>query len=298
VRTRLRNEDWRSETALWSSAVAVVPDSAKANAALAAALFAADGARADLDRILALGERAIALQPDYQNALVALGGHAVVKGDRLAAAGQTAAARDLYQRAIGVLERARTLDEASVARSRAHLAGRPVSGPERGDANLYNNLSLAYARTGRGDDALTAYRRSRDLDPLNASRQADVGAVLAQLGRWDEAAVAYWSAILLAPGDAALKRQLVEVYRRLPTTDGSQPLVESGAQVQIVIDHPAVRQHRCRALADVVAHLDTGGRAAEAAQLRARRAQERPPGDGPIACGPATAGARDEPASS
>lgn len=271
VRTRLRNEDWRSETALWSSAVAVVPDSAKANAALAAALFAADGQRADLDPIIALGERAIALQPDYQNALVALGGHYVVKGDRLAAAGQPAAARELHERAIAVLERARALDDASNARFREQLAGRAAPGPERGDANLHNNLSLAYARAGRGDDALTAYRRSRDLDPLNASRRADVGAVLAQLGRWDEAAVAYWSAILLAPGDDALKRQLVEVYRRLPTSDGSRPLVEAGLQVQIVIDHPAVRRQRCAAMADLLGPLVAAGRVADADALRTQR---------------------------
>lgn len=279
-RTRLRNEDWRSEVALWSSAVAVVPDSAKANAALAAALFVADGPRADLDRIIALGERAIVLQPDYQNALVALGGHYVVKGDRLAATGQSSSARELHQRAVGVLERARALDEAANARFRERLAGRRTVGPERGDANLYNNLSLAYTRTGRPRDALAAYQSSRDLDPLNASRQADVGATLAQLGRWDEAAVAYWSAILLAPGDDALKRPLVEVYRRLPTADGSRPLVEAGTQVQIVIDHPAVRRQRCRAMADLAGHLVAAGRTADADGLRARHDAECPSREG------------------
>jgi tetratricopeptide (TPR) repeat protein len=270
LRTRLRNEDWRSDTTLWTSAVTVVPDSAKANAALAAALFVDGGARPDIDRIVALGERAIAIQPDYQNALVALGGHFLVKGDRLAAAGQTAAASAVYARAVGVLEKARTLDDAALARAREQMAGRSAVGPERGDANLYNNLSLAYARTGRPLDALAAYQRSRDLDPLNASRQGDVGAMLGQLQRWDDAAVSFWTAILLAPDDATYKRQLVEVYRRLPT-DGPRPLVEAGSQVQIVIDHPAVRRQRCRAMANLIANLAAAGRAADADVLRAQR---------------------------
>jgi tetratricopeptide (TPR) repeat protein len=268
-RTHLRNEDWRSETSLWSSALTVVPDSAKANAALAAALFVEDGPRADLDRIVALGERAIAIQPDYQNALVALGGHSVVLGDRLAAAGQSAAARARYDRAVAVLERARGLDDAAVARLRARLAGRATTGPAPGDANLYNNLSLAYARTGRGRDALAAYQRSRDLDPLNPHRQADVGATLGQLQRWDDAAVAFWTALLLSPDDDTVELQLAEVYRRLPA-EGARAIVESGGRAQILIDHPAVRRHRCRAMADLVAHLRTGGRAADADALQSR----------------------------
>lgn len=273
LRTHVRNEDWRTETSLWSSAVAVVPDSAKANAALAAALFAEDGPRADLDRIVALDERAIAIQPDYQNALVALGGHAVVAGDRLANAGQEVAARALYDRAVVVLERARVLDDDAVARLRERLAGRATTGPEPGDAILYNNLSLAYVRTGRAADALAAYRRSRDLDPLNPSRQADVGAMLGQAGRWDDAAVAFWTALLLAPGDDSVKLQLVEVYRRLPSA-GPRPLVESGGRVQIVLDHPAVHGHRCRAMADLVAHLRAAGRAAEADAVKGQRTAE------------------------
>lgn len=273
VRTHVRNEDWRTETSLWSSAVAVVPDSAKANAALAAALFVEGGPRADLDRIVALGERAVALQPDYQNALVALGGHAVVQGDRLATSGRTAAARTLYDRAVEVLERARGLDDAALERRRERLAGRATTGPEPGDANLYNNLSLAYLRVGRPLDALAAYRRSRDLDPLNPSRQADVGAISAQVGRWDDAAVALWTALLLAPDDDTVKRQLVEVYRRLPT-DGARPLVASGGNVQIVVDQPDVRRHRCRAVADLLEHLRAAGRTADADALRARHLEE------------------------
>jgi tetratricopeptide (TPR) repeat protein len=269
LRTWFRNEDWRGDRSLWTSAIAAVPGSAKAHAALAATLFVEDGSRGDIDHIIALGERAIAIEPSYQNALVALGGHYVVKGDRFAAASSPAEARSWYLRAIDVLERARGLDDASTARFRARMAERGSVGPDRADANLYNNLSLAYARAGRYPDALVAYQRSRDLDPLNANRQGDVGAMLAYLERWDEAAVALWSASLLAPGNDDWKLQLVEVYRHLPA-EGPRATIESGTQVQIALDHPAVRRQRCRAMEEIVAHLAAAGRSVDAAALRAQ----------------------------
>lgn len=255
VRTWIRNEDWRDERRLWESARRAAPDSAKANAALAAALFVEGGA--DIDTIIALGERAIAIRPDYQNALVALGGHYVVRGDRLAGAQRSAEAAAAHSRALTVLERARELDTKGT------------------DANLYNNLSLAYVRLGRLPEALAAYERSRDLDPLRARRHADVSAILGHVGRWEEAAVELFTATLLAPDDVELQRWLVELYSQHP--GGGPPAVTSApGGLGLDLDAPDVRRHHCLALARTADLYDSADRQAEAAAARAERSRRCP----------------------
>lgn len=270
IRTWVRNADWESDRRLWASAQRAAPGSAKAHAGLAAALFSEGGA--DIDAIVALGERAIEIYPDYQGALVALGGHYVVKGDRLASRGAPAEASQAYSRAVVFLERARVLDEGEHAR-RLRASARDYAGipPElRGDANLFNNLSLAYLRTGRVVEALAAYERSRDLDPLRARRHADVAVVLHQLGRWEEAVLELSVAAILAPEDAELGQWLVELYRQ---RGGPEPtaVVTTGAVARLNLDHPDVRRHQCTALVRSAALLAAAGRDSEAEALRARR---------------------------
>jgi protein O-mannosyl-transferase len=285
VRLHQRNEDWRDERRLWSSALEAVPGSAKAHAALAAALFSDSAGAADIERIVMLGERAIAIRPDYQNALVALGGHSVTKGDRIAAIAGGApeaaqASRAAYDRAVAVLERARALDDASVARFRERMAARgaaPEDVPDRADPQLYNNLSLAYLRTGRLADALTAYERTRDLEPLKARRHADVAVSLIQLGRWEDAAVELFVATALDPNDAELESWLVEVYRRFGNAD-SALRQDSRGDARLDLDDPKVRAHRCRALA-VEERLRSGaGDARGVGSIRDRRQTDCPEG--------------------
>jgi len=271
ARTWARARDWRSDRRLWESALAAVPGSAKANASLAATLFVERGGAADLDTVIALGERAVAIRPDYQNALVALGGHYVVKGDELAERSGAADASPWYERSVAVLERARALDAAAVERFRRSMAARGVAPdaiPDRADANLYNNLSLAYVRTGRLPEALAAYERSRDLDPLNARRHSDVAAVLAQLGRWQDATVEMFEAVLLAPGDAELRSWLVELLRR--SAPGSVATLAPD-RVEVDAGHPDVRRHRCAALEALVRDARAAGDAERTASFERAR---------------------------
>lgn len=266
ARIWIRNGDWRDERSLWSSALAAAPGSAKAHAGLAAALFAARSRPADLDAAIALGERAVAIRPDYQNALVALGGHYVVKGDSVAPS-RPQEASAWYARAVGVLERARELDEESVGRFRRRMAerGTPDAAiPDRADLLLYNNLSLAYLRAGRTADALAAYERSRDLEPLVARRHADVAVVLVESGRWEEAAVELFVANAIAPEDAELETWLVELYRRF----GGEPSGMVASAGSNPLDSPIARGHRCRALAVVAGLYSAAGREADADSSR------------------------------
>jgi hypothetical protein len=127
VRTSARNLDWRDERTLWAATVRTVPESAKAQKAWAAAYVDPDADPAALARVVAAGEQAVALRPDYEQALVDLGGYYVTMGDKVAAASPGASTL-WYEKAVGVLEQARTLDERGTARfvercSRAAIRG-------------------------------------------------------------------------------------------------------------------------------------------------------------------------------
>jgi tetratricopeptide (TPR) repeat protein len=250
VATWMRNLDWRDDQSLWASAVQAVPGSAKAHAGLAAAAFSAGATGAGLDAVIAHGEQAIAIRPDYRNALVALGGHYTRRGEELTAASRAGEATARFARAVEVLERAKSYDQGG------------------DDPNLYNNLSLAYFRGGRLTEALAAYQRSRDLEPLKPRRHADIAVVLTQLGRWDEAARELFIAATLAPEDGELRHWLAEAYRRGPDTARAVIDTQPG-QAQINIDDPTVRRHRCEALTKVARIREGAGEADAAKELRA-----------------------------
>jgi tetratricopeptide (TPR) repeat protein len=270
-RTWARNADWRDELQLWASTVRAVPESAKAHKAHAVALFVADGGRERIDQVIAAGERAVALRPDYQGALIDLGSYYLTKGDLLASGPGDQAARPWYGKAVTVLERARTLDQASARRFAEKMQARghpPESLPDVGNAQLYQNLSIAYVRAERLEDAVGAYEQSRRLSPTDPTHYVDLSGVLARLGRWEEAAVALFEAVTIDPAhhDAAIR--LVELYRTF-YPEGRAIATDRPNEVVINLDDPAVRSHRCRAYDGLVRIYTQAKRPEDAARARA-----------------------------
>jgi tetratricopeptide (TPR) repeat protein len=275
-RTAVRNRDWVDERALWTSAVEAVPDSAKAHKALAVALFVADRERTGIDRVIAEGERAVALRPDYLPALVDLGSYYLVKGDLAAREPAEGAARAWYDRSVAVLERARTLDQASARRFREKMLARghaPSAIPDVGNGELYRNLSLAYVRAERLEDALGAYEQSRRLRPSDPTHYVDLSAVLARLGRWEEAAVALFEAVTLDPDNRDAGMRLVEIYRTF-YPEGRAVGSDDPTRLVINLDDPAVRNHRCRAYDGLARIYTDARRPEEAAKFRELAAQQ------------------------
>jgi tetratricopeptide (TPR) repeat protein len=270
ARTLARNRDWRSELVLWEATTVAVPESAKAHKGFASALFAADPGRTDLARVIREGERAVAIRPDYQPALVDLGSYYITQGDLL----RRSAPEDAtwwYEQSIAVLERARTLDQHATTRFRARMTVRghaPEAIPDVGDGTLYNNLTLAYLRTNRTDDALAALARLRDLSPLTASYYRDFGAILTGAGRWEEAAQAFFQAIEVGRDEEAAKA-LADTYR----AHRPGAVSVAGEQVQIAGSDPVVRGHRCRALREL-AEIFERARLPELAAAEHRAANE------------------------
>jgi hypothetical protein len=105
ARTRARNLDWRDERRLWTETIYAVPESAKAHKAYGAVIFNDDADRSELARAIAEGERAVAIRPDYQQALVDLASYYITRGDVLAATNEDA--QPWFERAIALLEKAR-----------------------------------------------------------------------------------------------------------------------------------------------------------------------------------------------
>jgi tetratricopeptide (TPR) repeat protein len=81
-------------------------------------------------------------------------------------------------------------------------------------ALLHSNAATAYFVLGKFDVAETHYRRSLQLDAANFGAWLNLGRVLAQTGRKDEARTALQRAAQLRPGDAAVARALDELGRQ------------------------------------------------------------------------------------
>jgi tetratricopeptide (TPR) repeat protein len=278
VRTAVRNLDWRDDRTLWEATVQAVPDSAKAHKAFAAATFRPDADPASLALVVARAEHAVSLRPDYQQALVDLASYQIRLGDALAPK-DPAAARRWYEKALTALETARPLDARTTARFVDKMRVRGHSDdtiPDVGDGVLYNNLAIACVKLGELDRALEAYRRLRELAPMQGALYRDIAALDGALGRTDEAAVALFQAIVLDDGDVEAKGRLAELYRGFPA--GDAPIVTQGpaGDVQIHTSHPIVRGHRCRALHELAAILQQARLFQAAAQAR----------DQAAACGP------------
>jgi protein O-mannosyl-transferase len=270
-RTWTRNRDWVDEPSVWSSAVRASPESAKAHKGWAAAMFAADPRRAALDRVIAAGERAVAIRPDYLPALIDLGGYYIARGDGEAGSG----ASTWYAKGVDVLERARDLDARAAGRFVAKMlasGARTASIPAYGNDTLYANLALAYLQLGRLDDALAAYEHCRNLDPGNPTRYVDLSAVLARLGRWDDASIALFEAVTIDGGQQDAARRLVELYRQIDP-DGHAVVSDDAGGARINVDDPLVRRHRCQALAGLARIHDDARQ--HAAALRFRELERR-----------------------
>jgi tetratricopeptide (TPR) repeat protein len=276
-RTAVRNRDWRNELTLWESAVHASPASAKAHKAYAAALFAADGQR-NLQRAIEEAEQAVAIRPDYLPALIDLGGYYVARGD--AAATEEGDGTTWYERAVAVLDRARALDRSANRRFGEKMLAKRRDGqgiPRLGNIELYQNVALAFGRLGRFADALEGYEEARALAPSDPSRYVDISAVLCQLGRWEEAAVALFQAVAIQPEARDAPTRLVEVYRTFDP-DGRQTARDAQGRVTVNLDDPGVRRHRCAAyegLGRIFADANQPGAEAQAKEWYARHCARR-----------------------
>jgi tetratricopeptide (TPR) repeat protein len=259
ARTIARNRDWRDEVTFWAATVRAVPASAKAHRAYAVALHDADPARQNLGLVIVEGEQAVAIRPDYREALVDLGGYYVEQGDRVAHEFPDAAAH-WYALAGDVLERALPRQTLGADSQRA----------------LYTNLALAELRLEHYEEAIAALDMLRRLDPGDVRHYVDLAAVRQAIGAWEDAAVALLEALAIAPEDADVGRRLVELYR---THGGTGVVKAPDGAVHVNVDDPTVRAHWCRAWRELEEVLGGAGLTDAATQAHEHAVEACVPSD-------------------
>lgn len=174
--TIARNEDYRSELAIWAGSVAHVPASARAHANVAVALLRTDGDRAVARREL---ETALRLDPGYAAANCNLGQLLLEMG------GDRARAIELLRKAV----------QASPKYKEAHT-----------------NLGIALAEEGRFAEALPHFDAAIALDPYSTAYYFNRGLTLRQLpGRLEDAKRDFLRAAELDPEFEGPRRALQQL---------------------------------------------------------------------------------------
>ncbi|MDE2890195.1 MAG: tetratricopeptide repeat protein [Gemmatimonadota bacterium] len=205
ARTAVRNEDWKDEFSLFSSAASAYPESAKMHQAVGQAL----AERGRMDRAILAFQRALSVREEamtYNN----LGNAYGVKGSFEQAVAAYRKAVDLnpqYAEAwmnLGVTAM-RAGEPAVAAEGFGHAA---VLLPKKAEAHF--NLGAALEKAGRPEEALQAYRRSAALGDARAL--FNVGAALQNLGRSEDAIDAYGAFLTQWRGDP---RASSEARRRI-----------------------------------------------------------------------------------
>jgi tetratricopeptide (TPR) repeat protein len=231
ARTWARNSDWKDDLSIAEASVRTSPGSYKTHDLLANALFTADPAHGNIDRVIAESERTRAI-------LEPLPDRDKPAHPYLFAASCYAARRD-SEKAIAVLLRFVDIEAAS-------------PGTINDLRRAYGYLTLASLYLERGDlaRASDAAERSRALDPMNPKVYGLMAEIALKTKRPDDAFVRLTEGELVTD-DAELRQALIDLYRYAmdprscalaPGPDG--PRINSACDI--------VRAHVCAASGYVV----------------------------------------------
>ena len=202
VGTWERNQDYRSERAIWADTVAKRPGNARAHFNLGVALGAGgDGAAAERE-----WRETVRLEPGHVAA------HAKL-AETLAQTGRSREALEHFEAAGrgGRLGGAQlnnwggallAAGRAAEALGKFAAAGKAM--PEAAEVRF--NLGNALVALGRREEALENFREAVRLRPDYAEAHYNLGGALAEAARYAEALAEFESALRLAPTDAAARR--------------------------------------------------------------------------------------------
>jgi Flp pilus assembly protein TadD len=180
-----RNEDYRTELAIYQDTVDKRPGNARAHYNLGTVMALAGRLSAAIDHY----HRALRINPEYIDAHNNL-------GNALLQSGKTSEAIGQYRQAV-------RLD------------------PDYFDA--YNNLGNALALSGRLSEAMDCYQRALQLRADYPEALNNLGAVLLRSGRLSEAIVCYQQALQLKPDYGNARKNLAWVLATGRPEDGGDP---------------------------------------------------------------------------
>ena len=254
ARSFLRNPDWEDDERLWTSAVAICPNSFKSHKSLAFALYEKDPQGKNIDRIIDEGEKARQVTDKTQIVLLHLGAYYRIKGDTLAQRAPdgslvaTAQSLPWYQKSVEALSKAVPLDHEFNDDNRTKelkRGRRPDQIPDIGNHEIYWNLGLSYMRMSQYQQALDAYLAMRHLAPTNPDAYLSIASVYLSTGHSEEAGISLLQALLLDSNRSEALRLLVDIYRQIDK-EGCSVVMNQG-QSRLNSDCAIVHNHICSA---------------------------------------------------
>lgn len=202
-----RNQDYRSEEAIWADTVAKLPDNARARINLAE-IFINSGRPAEA---LAQATEAVRLRPNYAEAQTNLGiAYAQLRrpAEALAACGQAVELRPDYARGrsnygIVLAQSGHWTEAVTQFEVALRLAG---DAPEA--MLIRGNLARALLRAGRLPEAIAAFSTVLQAQPGAADLHYQMAVALSLSGREPEAMAHLRTVLQLDPGNAAARAAL------------------------------------------------------------------------------------------
>jgi Tfp pilus assembly protein PilF len=201
--TAVRNEDYRSELALWTDTVGKVPDNSRAHNNLGFVL----SDRGRIDEAITNYRQALKLDPNNAEAHVNLGCDLATQG---------------------------RLDEAMAHYHQALRLG-------LNSADVHNNMGNVFCRVGRFSEAIAQYEKALRLRPDYPDAHNNLGIALAAVGRMSEAIAQYEKALRLRPDYPDTHNNLGNALCRLGRFSEAIPHFQEALRLQP--DYPQARKN-------------------------------------------------------
>jgi tetratricopeptide (TPR) repeat protein len=265
IRTYSRNSDWLDNSTLTESGVRVTPQSFASHFALATNLYMTDRTHSNLDRVIAEGEKSLAILdplPDsrnFEDAYANAGTYYQLKGallQRDVANGVTAAAPasvKAYQRALQILLRGAAIGRSydQQVHDKEIARGKKDSEiPHSGSKSLYPEIALTYLGLGDVSKAHEAILNALIVDPEQSKTFGTLAQILVLEKKNDEAAVAVVEAYMVS-GSKEILAPLAQLYRTGLDPQGCAISRDANGLSLNTFCEP-VHNHICRAKADLI----------------------------------------------
>jgi tetratricopeptide (TPR) repeat protein len=282
IRTIYRNADWRDDLSLWSSAVAVSPQSFRTHMAYGNAIWTdaqRNGKPAEPALREAIRQTEIArsilspeppIPPQWQNnsVYINLGENYGIQADLLKNAGRHDEAAEYYRKSIEALVKAQEIDRFTNEASRDFRIRRGIPADEISDVGnfvVYKLLGMTYCKVEQWQDCEMTGRYLQHLAPDEPTGYLLVGAAASSLNRPSEAAVQFVAGLLLDPRNDILWGGLQASYRQLGLPN---PVTNSASGKSLNSNMPELRKQLNEAAAMIVRLFEGAGRLEPARRAR------------------------------
>ena len=209
ARTWSRNLDWKDDLTMAQASVRSSPESFKVHRLLATALYQADAGHANIDQVVAEGDRSVSILDGLADDLslpepwnLAAAWH-IARGDLLKQGAEYETAARMAQRSVAI-EAARR-----ATYNRRHGITAPVPAAA---AAAYRILASAYLRLGDAERALPAATEARAIDPSNTEAYTQIADAYLSRKRGEEAAMVLAEGMFVT-SDPGLRRDLLALYQ-------------------------------------------------------------------------------------